>query len=134
MLCVTNPLISVENDEESDDESEDGEEDDDNENDEEETIDISDEGRLEVDEDLLQPYLKNNGNKSPKRSSTIARAAEKRSSPDLTSQQLQSMQIQLPVLESTKKGKLNLPITKEEKEEFNFGFSTRPKVPRTPIS
>jgi hypothetical protein len=34
--------------------------------------------------------------------------------PSLTSQQLHSMQIQLPVLESTKKGKLNLPISKEE--------------------
>jgi hypothetical protein len=52
---------------------------------------------------------------------------------DLTIQQLQSMQIQLPDMETTKKGKLNLPISKKEKEEFNFGFSTRPKVPRTPV-
>lgn len=122
-----------ENEESDDEESEDGDEDDDNENDEEDAVDISEEGRSEPpDESLLKPYYKTNKNqKRP----TIARAAEKlkRASPDLTSQQLHSMQIQLPVLESTKKGKLNLPISKEEKEEFNFGFSTRPKVPRTPI-
>jgi hypothetical protein len=127
-------LFVEEEEEEDDEESEDGEEDDDHENDEEEVID-PEEGRIDPpDESILRPFYKSSSTtKAPRRRPSIARAAENRET-DFTSQQLQSMQIQLPVLESTKKGKLNLPISKEEREEFNFGFSTRPKVPRTPVS
>lgn len=128
---LTLKTIYLEDDDEDDEESLDGDEDDDNENDEEDTID-PEEGKVDPpSKTILKPYYKvDQPAKAPKRRASIARAAEKKSS-DLTSQQLQSMQIQLPSLESTKKGKLGV-ITKQEKEEFNFGFSTRPKVPRTP--
>ncbi|KAJ3354461.1 LisH domain-containing protein armc9 [Kappamyces sp. JEL0680] len=116
---VIEKLVHEEEEEEEDEESEDGEEDDDNENDEEDTLDMTEEGRTELpDEQLLKPFFFKSESKggSPPKKGSIARAAETRHSPDLslTSAQLQSMQIQLPVLESTKKGKLNLPISKEE--------------------
>jgi hypothetical protein len=86
---------------------------------------------LSIEKEFLMNYTL-----SAKQSTETKRKVSKQAS--LTSQQLHSMQIQLPILESTKKGKLNLPISKEEyselirKEEFHFGFATRPKVPRTP--
>ena len=98
------------------------------EDDPEEDIDEEPEQDVEVDKEFLHKFiLRTDLPQETKRK-------QQKSQPILTSQQLQSMQIQLPMLESTKKGKLNLPISKAEKEEFNFGFSTRPKVPRTPIS
>jgi hypothetical protein len=83
---------------------------------------------------LLQKYIVQTSGVIKRAPSTLPKLDRAATLNDLTSQQLQSMQIQLPILESTQKGKLNLPISKAEKEEFNFGFSTRPKVPRTPIS
>ncbi|KAJ3260133.1 LisH domain-containing protein armc9 [Boothiomyces macroporosus] len=51
-----------------------------------------------------------------KRIAGIARAAEVRAQPqeELSPKHLLSMQIQLPLLETTKKGKMNLPISNEE--------------------
>ncbi len=112
MICVD------EANQDEDEESEDGEDDDDIENDEEEAQDYAEDGRPDPpEEQLLKPYYFKSDSVTgarPKKQGAIARAAEKRQSPDLTSAQLNSMQIQLPVLESTKKGKLNLPISKEE--------------------
>ena len=123
-------ILETENNVADEEESLDGEEDDENENDEEDSMDPEDTVPEPVDEALLKVYFKTNSTRKPK--NKIAKAAENKAL-DLTAQQLLSMQIQLPALETTKKGKLNLPITREEKEEFNFGFSTRPKVPRTPL-
>ncbi|KAI8895879.1 hypothetical protein BC833DRAFT_599755 [Globomyces pollinis-pini] len=140
--------IEEEEEEDIDDSfSEDGEEEDNVEDDEDEVFEndeddseIIKKGDLVGDELLEKYYITQTSRVSPKpqpnfATKTAARAAEKQkrnSGEEFSPKLLQSMQIQLPVLEKTQKGRLNMPISKEEKEEFNFGFSTRPKLPRTP--
>jgi hypothetical protein len=107
---VIDKLVNHNDDEiESDEESEDGEEEDNPEEDDEEISEMDqviDFGTFDK-HTFVKYQLNNQEVKKPMKKI-------KELGSDLTIQQLQSMQIQLPVLESTKKGKLNLPISKEE--------------------
>ncbi|KAJ3275665.1 LisH domain-containing protein armc9 [Terramyces sp. JEL0728] len=109
--------------EEDYEDSEDGEEEDGFEDDEE-LIDEESKEEAHKIQSVLIPFCNSNPSTpvpkiqiSPKkRIAGIARAAEVRAQPqeELSPKHLLSMQIQLPILETTKKGKLNLPISNEE--------------------
>jgi hypothetical protein len=113
--------LITDDDEISDDESENDDDTFQEDEDDEDDEDMYEYDQVEpaVNETLLRKFIKRKtrsrtsshlSHSTHKRKPTI----EHRSVSDLTIEQLQSMQIQLPALESTKKGKLKMPITREE--------------------